>query len=118
MDSSDHPTAETVWVRVKRVIPDISLGTVYRNLASLAAANKIRQIVTADGGDRFDKTLCTHAHFHCKVCNKVTDVELGAGEEIVRKVQDTTGNEVDTADILFTGTCAECAAAQKRSSAG
>ena len=106
--SSDHPTAETIHVRAREEMPTLSLGTVYRNLALLVSQGKVRHITVPGGSDRYDKTVCTHAHLHCKVCNGVIDVGEGLNEEIAKDVSKETGCTIDTTDIIFVGICREC----------
>lgn len=107
-NSLDHPTAETIYERARKEMPSLSLGTVYRNLALLVGQGKIRHVVIPSGGDRYDKTVCTHAHLHCKVCNGVIDVGEGLNEEIARAVESSSGCKIETTDIIFVGTCPEC----------
>lgn len=107
MESSDHPGADTVYERARRVMPNISLGTVYRNLKQLSETGKIREIRLSGGGNRYDKTLEVHAHFHCKVCGKVTDVETGS---VTAPVE--TG-KLETVDIMFGGVCKDCLQTEK-----
>lgn len=107
-NSSDHPTAETIYERARRVMPNLSLGTVYRNLSLLVEQGKIRHVVIPQGGDRYDKTVCTHAHLHCKICNGVIDVGEGINEEIARAVESSSDCKIDTTDIIFVGICSEC----------
>lgn len=107
-NSSDHPTAEAIYERARRVMPNLSLGTVYRNLSLLVEQGKIRHVVIPQGGDRYDKTVCTHAHLHCKVCNGVIDVGEGINEEIARAVEASSDCKIDTTDIIFVGICSEC----------
>lgn len=105
--SCDHPSAETVYERARAVMPDISLGTVYRNLNQLADGGEILRIGVASGHDRFDKTVCTHVHFHCRECNSVFDVDCGAAGELAASAE-LLGNRVEKTDVLFTGVCKEC----------
>lgn len=107
-ESSDHPTAEMVYERARKEMETLSLGTVYRNLALLVSQGKIRHVSIPSGSDRYDKTVCTHAHLHCKLCNKVLDVGEGIGEEIARTVEDANGCDIETTDIIFVGICQEC----------
>lgn len=107
-ESCDHPTAEMIYNRTRKEMPNVSLGTVYRNLALLAEQGKIRHVAIPNGGDRYDKTVCTHAHLHCKICNSVTDVGEGLNEEIARTVSLENGCDIDTTDIIFVGTCTAC----------
>ena len=62
----DHPTAETVYMNIKEEFPNISLGTVYRNLSLLADIGEIQKLSTGIGPDRFDGNPTPHYHFICK----------------------------------------------------
>lgn len=72
MQSYDHPTAETIYNRVRKIIPNISMGTIYRNLNFLADNGDILKI-SMPSGDRFDRTIYPHCHIRCKNCNCVED---------------------------------------------
>ena len=72
--SCDHPSAETIYFRCREIMPEISLGTVYRNLKVLVEMGKIREVSILNAGDRYDKTIGLHAHFRCKHCGQVLDV--------------------------------------------
>lgn len=107
-NSCDHPTAEMIYDRARKEIPSLSLGTVYRNLSLLVGQGKIRHVVIPSGSDRYDKTVCTHAHLHCKVCNGVIDVGEGLNDKIARSVESLSGCKIETTDIIFVGICPEC----------
>ena len=64
----DHPTAETVYLNIKEEFPNISLGTVYRNLNLLSEIGEIQKISSGVGPDRFDGNPAPHYHFLCKKC--------------------------------------------------
>lgn len=66
-----HPTAETIYRHVKKILPRISLATVYRNLHFLVVHNLAREIVVPSGPSRFDGHLKEHDHFICYVCKKI-----------------------------------------------
>lgn len=81
----DHPTAEMVYNCVKKEQPNISLGTVYRNLNQLVEQGVLRRIATPVSGDRFDIRTDPHAHLLCTRCGKDSGSggrpDLGAGPE-------------------------------------
>ncbi len=80
MHSTDtHPTASAVYNEVRKVIPNISLGTVYRNLAALSEEGVILSLSVGDGYEHFDGNSAPHAHLHCKRCGKkfMTPVKAG-----------------------------------------
>ena len=109
-ESCDHPSAETIYTRCREIMPEISLGTVYRNLKVLVELGKIREVSILNAGDRYDKTLGLHAHFRCKHCGRVLDVPAGALEELESKVQSATGYLIEGTEVLFVGVCDGCRA--------
>lgn len=76
MGRTDHPTAETVYSDIRQEYPNISLGTVYRNLSLLADLGEIQKISTENGPDRFDGNPKPHYHFFCTNCNSVLDLKM------------------------------------------
>lgn len=108
----DHPTAEMVYQCVKKEQPNISLGTVYRNLNQLVAQGVVRRIATPTSGDRFDCRTDPHAHLMCSCCGRVFDLEDDLLLEIDRNVLATTGFLVNDRQLLLRGLCADCLARQ------
>ena len=102
--SCDHPSAELVLARAKTIMPSINLATVYRNLNALISEGKIKKVV-AEGGDRFDKTLSDHAHFQCKVCGCVVDMD---GVDFTSLHLGDNVNQIDSIEVSFKGICANC----------
>jgi len=111
-ESSDHPTADTILLRAKNIKPSINLATVYRNLSMLAKTGKILRI-NIDDGDRFDKTISPHAHFHCVNCGLVIDVNANDIGCCYNRVAEENGCRIDKVDMVFTGVCKECLKAVK-----
>ena len=72
----DHPTADMLYTDVRKEFPNISLGTVYRNLSLLSELGEIKRLTTGDGPDRFDGDTSTHHHFICRKCHCVTDLTM------------------------------------------
>ena len=104
VNSCDHPSAETVLLRSKAELPSINLATVYRNLTALIKEGLVKRVV-ADGGDRFDKTLSDHAHFQCKVCGCVVDMD---GVDFTSLHLGDNVNQIDSIEVSFKGICANC----------
>ena len=77
-----HPTAETVYLDIKEEFPNISLGTVYRNLNLLADMGEILRISLGNGPDRYDGRTSPHYHFICSQCGQVLDMDIGPMPEI------------------------------------
>ena len=106
MSSCDHPSAELVLARAKIVMPSINLATVYRNLNALISEGRIKKI-SADGGDRFDKTLKDHAHFQCNKCGAVVDV-MGVDFSNLSGNSFYKENQIDNVEVAFKGVCKDC----------
>lgn len=103
-----HPTAETVYQNVKQQFPNISLGTVYRNLNLLADRGEILRISPGNGPDHYDADCSPHYHFICKQCGAVLDIDLEHQTQLdeiaTRRFNGTITNHV----THFFGLCPEC----------
>lgn len=106
-NSCDHPTAETVLFRCKEIMPSINIATVYRNLAALVKQGLINKI-SQDEGDRFDKTLHSHAHFKCLNCGALTDLLEIDVESIKSQVEIKYNLKIGSSSVLFDGVCDNC----------
>lgn len=104
-----HPTADEVYQRVRVHCPDISLGTVYRNLGKLVEGGMLRKIGVPGGSDHFDGTLHEHYHIICKSCGCIADVHLPGLEALDRQVQAETDYTVTGHDLILYGLCKDCA---------
>lgn len=71
----DHPTAEELYFSLRAVMPNYSLGTVYRNLADLSTEGIIMKISSGYGPERYDGNIKPHGHFTCTKCGKVYDLD-------------------------------------------
>lgn len=105
-----HPTADEVYNALKKDNPNLSLGTVYRNLNLLSDMGMLMKIRIADGKDRFDGRTDTHYHMVCSHCGKVFDVELDIAETIPQKVLADEGHIITGITLNLTGICKGCAA--------
>lgn len=75
----DHPTAAQVYEGVRNVIPNISLGTVYRNLSELVKSGEVLCILVGDGREHFDGDKSFHLHLHCERCGAIIDSIVDKG---------------------------------------
>ncbi len=108
MGRKDHPTADVVYSNVRQQIPNISLGTVYRNLTLLADIGEIQRLRLGDGVDHFDADTTPHYHFVCSDCGSVIDLEMD-GIESILDVANANFNGVITGHVTyFYGTCSCC----------
>lgn len=105
-----HPTADTVYMHVRKEYPNISLGTVYRNLNLLADMGEALKITTPNGGDRFDGNTNPHYHVLCNCCGNVYDLELPQEhiEEINYLADHHYDGKIESHSIIFNGICPHC----------
>ena len=106
--SCEHPTADTVYLHVKEEYPNISLGTVYRNLNLLADLGEAIKITTPNGGDRFDGRIAPHYHFCCTSCGKVEDLDLEELTFVNEAAEKNFDGVIESHSMMFYGTCKEC----------
>jgi len=106
-----HPTADWVYGRVKKKIPNISLGTVYRNLNILKSQGEIIELCYGKGFSRYDGNASNHYHFTCENCGKVLDVDTPVFTRLDMDVSRQMGVKVDHHRAEFYGTCGDCASA-------
>ena len=107
----DHPTAEAVYSSVKEEFPNISLGTVYRNLSQLADAGMIaKHSFGALGIDHFDYNTSPHYHFICNCCNAVLDLPLENNAFSAIEAQASMGFDglIQEHRLYFCGICKNC----------
>jgi Fur family peroxide stress response transcriptional regulator len=109
LHSKDHPTAETVYEHIRRFIPGISLGTVYRNLAFLADTGKIIRIRSRDDTLRFDARTREHYHWQCRICGKVGDLDIKIEPRLNFEAESQSGIIIERHDLCFIGVCRDCA---------
>ena len=103
----DHPTADTIYMNVRKEFPNISLGTVYRNLALLADLGEIIKITT-DGADRFDAHVDPHSHFICRNCHEVLDIRMEDEDFINKEAQKKFTGQIEGHTIQYFGLCRNC----------
>ena len=111
MSRKDHPTAETVYANVIKEFPNISLGTVYRNLSFLVENGMAIKVPCSDGSVHFDGNVNPHYHFQCTECGAVIDLEMdGKSQEkaFINAASKNFGGTIDGNEIFFYGKCPHC----------
>lgn len=103
----DHPTADMIYTSIREEFPNISLGTVYRNLSLLVELGEIKK-VTTDGADRFDAKVEPHSHFICRNCGCVLDVTLPIEDPVESVNKRWNYGEIDECRFEFYGICNRC----------
>jgi len=111
-----HPSAETIFTDLKAQIPDLSMGTVYRNLNLFKQQGLVNSVATVNGVERFDGITDSHVHFICAGCNAVLDLmDLQIPETLQEAAAQCSGGRVDECQLSFNGLCRECLTNQKKS---
>ena len=106
-----HPSAEWVHGQLRAEFPDISLGTVYRNLAMFKEQGLIASIGTVNGIERFDANTEPHVHFICNGCHRVDDLpEMEIPASLCSAANQYSGGQAEICHLSFTGRCRECLA--------
>ena len=109
-----HPSAETLHEMLQKDHPDISLATVYRNLARFKNEGIITSIGAVGGIERFDGRTDPHVHFVCSCCEAVLDLpQMEIPESLCSQVSMQTDARVDSCQLIFTGVCKKCLAKQE-----
>ncbi len=108
-----HPTADEVYADVRKVLPKISLATVYRNLEILAEDGLIRRLEPEHPPMRFDGDISEHYHITCTRCGKIEDAPFARGDETIDTLEEALGRltkyGVFGHKLEFIGLCSDCA---------
>ncbi|MDO4622535.1 MAG: transcriptional repressor [Eubacteriales bacterium] len=105
---TDHPTAATLYDDIRTDFPNISLGTVYRNLALLSDLGMIRKLTAADGADHYDGNVVPHNHFLCRCCNSILDLPPVDTASIAAKAAGDFDGTIESCSVSFYGVCGSC----------
>lgn len=106
-NSCDHPSCEQIYRRALTFMPNISLGTVYRNLNQLVLSKQIRQVSVAGAADRYDCKTHTHHHFICSQCGEIHDInDLGISDSLNGLSKD--GYSISHLNLSVYGICPKC----------
>lgn len=106
--TKSHPSASWVYSQVKEVIPNISLGTVYRNLSMLAENNIIKKMVLGLAEEHFDGNTGLHYHVVCNECGKISDIDARPMTFINDMASENFNGDIYDHSIIFFGKCKTC----------
>lgn len=107
-DRKDHPTADFIYRNIREEYPNISLGTVYRNLALLEELGMVAKISCNDGNDHYDPNVMPHYHFICRECGAVLDIEMDNINFINTLAEKNFAGRIDGHNAYFYGACEAC----------
>ena len=107
--TKEHPNAETLYSLLKSDFPELSLGTVYRNLSVLSGEGEIISVGRVDGHERYDARTDPHPHFVCRSCHRVIDLELpDVIGGMLSAVDESLGCRSESYSLSVSGLCAQC----------
>ena len=95
-------------MHVRQQFPNISLGTVYRNLTLLSDIGEIARLNVGDGADRFDADISPHQHIVCSTCGCVQDIFLPDTDKIIDFASNYYSGVITSQILHFRGTCSDC----------
>lgn len=113
---SSHPTANEVYDMVRKRLPRIGLGTVYRNLELMAETGMILKLEVGGTQKRFDATIKPHYHVRCMECGKVDDINIAVQQDINETAAKACHYHILGHHIEFTGFCLDCAKSDQAAS--
>ena len=107
--TDSHPSAEWIYDQLRQSDADISLATVYRNLALFKRQGLIQSVATVQGTERFDGETAPHVHFICTGCGAVADLtNIEIPQSLCATAGDCAGARIDGCQLTFTGLCGTC----------
>ncbi|HBT47501.1 MAG TPA: transcriptional repressor [Peptococcaceae bacterium] len=106
--TTSHPTADWIYAEARKVLPDISLGTVYRNLHVLKEDGEIMELNYGSTYSRYDGNPQNHYHFVCVNCGAVRDVDMPVLPELEKRAEEVGAGEVFYHRLEFYGLCPHC----------
>ena len=107
--TTEHPSADWVYAKLKPEIPDLALGTVYRNLSLFKDQGLIASLGTVGGVERFDGDITPHVHFICTGCPRILDLsQIQVPAELNTAADRASGGRVESCQLIFHGRCADC----------
>lgn len=112
MNRTDHPTADAIYLSIREEFPNISLGTVYRNLNLLAELGEIIRFTCGDGSEHFDYRTEQHYHFVCQKCGTISDLPVSLVKETADFLTEPVPGRVDSHRLFFYGECGSCLAGE------
>lgn len=112
--TSLHPTADWIYHRVRRTRPNVSLGTIYRNLNLLKEKGLINELKFGKNTSRYDGKFSPHHHIFCIHCGKLEDVSCNLHADFNKSVEKTSGYKIVAHQLEFNGICPDCLKTEKK----
>ena len=107
--TKEHPSAEVIYNSLKPHFPQLSLGTVYRNLSVLAEEGLVIRVCNVEGQERYDATTADHSHFICRECHRVLDLELpDVVTSLFTEIENCMDCSAERYSLTIEGLCDKC----------
>lgn len=110
--SKAHPTAQDVYDKMKKEVPSLSLGNVYRNIAILLEEGRLQGGEFHGGVVRYDAVTGAHYHFVCERCRRVSDFAMPAQDGLTAAARRYSAHRIAGHTIRFFGVCDDCVAGE------
>ena len=107
-DTTEHPTAETLYKELRADYPTMSLATVYKSLDAFCEIGIVRELNVGEEAFRYDADISPHPHIRCMSCDRVADVPITALPALDKNVASVTGYRIVSQQMYFFGYCPEC----------
>ncbi len=106
-DDIDHPTVEDIYRRVRVVMPDISLATVYHTVRHLVEMGEVMELDLGEGKSRYDPSTDAHRHLVCLGCRRMLDIPHDF-DDLQLSPAETSGYQIVRCEVVFYGYCPDC----------
>ena len=107
-DTTEHPTAETLYKELRADYPTMSLATGYKSLDACCEIGIVRELNVGEEAFRYDADISPHPHIRCMSCDRVADVPITALPALDKNVASVTGYRIVSQQMYFFGYCPEC----------
>ena len=105
LSTKEHPSAEMIYDELKKIEPNLSLGTVYRNLKLLEELGMVKKVTSVNNVERYDAMTSDHIHFVCDKCGRVVDLPNFDNNEVKAKFNSQIGGKIEWVNIILGGVC-------------
>lgn len=108
LNTTSHPSARWIYEQLKSDYPDLSLGTVYRNISLFKNEGKVSVVCNVNGEERIDGNTSPHTHFVCNSCGRVIDVMDDGGNSPESLTLLNNGFSIESKLVIYYGKCSDC----------
>lgn len=108
LNTTSHPSAHWIYEQLKPDYPDLSLGTVYRNISLFKNEGKVSVVCNVNGEERIDGNTSPHTHFVCNSCGRVIDVMDDGGNSPESLTLLNNGFSIESKLVIYYGKCSDC----------